>query len=94
MCCKNGSVSYIFLDFGAFRRRVFWEMKFLCVCNFFPVVTAMSLASPLWHSSSGGIFHFTTKFSLEVHLFLNFQAESATAALNCSGVILGSLPIR
>ncbi|VAI76334.1 unnamed protein product [Triticum turgidum subsp. durum] len=69
-------------------------MKFLCVCNFFPVVTAMSLASPLWHSSSGGIFHFTTKFSLEVHLFLNFQAESATAALNCSGVILGSLPIR
>lgn len=54
----------------------------------------MSLASPLWQSSSGGIFHFTTKFSLEVHLFLNFQAESATAALNCSGVILGSLPIR
>nr|GMC58169.1 polyadenylate-binding protein-interacting protein 11-like [Ipomoea batatas] len=29
-----------------------------------------------------------------VKIFVGLQAESAIAALNCSGVILGSLPIR
>lgn len=40
-------------------------------------------------------FHFCFFFWLWIIIFASFlQAESAIAALSCSGVVLGSLPIR
>ncbi|KAJ0103113.1 hypothetical protein Patl1_05275 [Pistacia atlantica] len=56
-------------------------------------ISVLELVLFSWHDLRTELFSATTKNDFRI-LILALQAESAIAALSCSGAVLRSLPIR